>query len=217
MPRLPDFSPGSGERAACEQIAALIDAWADGELSAQEQALLDQHTAECPACAADLALAQDLAQGFARLPRPACPPRIVAAVLAQAAAEPPHSSPLPARAGRGGRNSAAHAKGLPARAGWWGRRGEGWRGALRPALAAGLAASLAAASLLVFSPGREPRVSPEEVARAEAQVKLTFAYLGRMGSATGTLVRDEVIENVVNPTRRVLAPAAGASGNEVQR
>ncbi len=223
MLKPPDPPPGAvtlRDPGLCDRVTDLIDAWPDGELSSAERTLLDRHTTACPACAADLALAQDLAQSFSRWSRPSCPPQVAATVRAQAETEAaPHPIPLPAHAGRGRHHtpptprtrSSWRAVGSPA-------RGERFRGLLRPAVAAGLAASLAAASLVVvLAPEPRPRVSAEEVARAEAELKLTFAYLGRLGGEAGTRVRDEVIENVIHPVRRGLAPPAAGLPAEVRR
>jgi anti-sigma factor RsiW len=212
--------------ASCEEVLALLDAWPDGELSAEEAGRIERHAALCPACAEEVALARRLSEELRGLPPLVCPPEVTRRVLAVAAAQ--------ARAS--GEDAAAAAAtspsgGAPGRSLWsllFGRlthRGappgtgsaprrppSDLRGSwLRPALAGALVATLTGAGALVLTRRPpEPRPSAEELARAEIEIKLAFAYLGRVGREAGVRVRDEVMANVIAPTQRAIAGGEAA-------
>ena len=175
---------------ACEQARSWIDRSLDNDLSAGELAELDAHVRHCPACAADLEQAQVLAVALRNLPRPLCPPHVAERVLAVAEAEV----------------KALHV----AEPGLWQRLVSGLHrnlslsGVLQPALAGALALLLAA-GLILNRPAERPAYSATEVAKAERELRLTLAYLGRMGSSTGEAVKQQVVTSVIAPTRRALS------------
>lgn len=199
MPRPPE--PRDPER--CAEVRGLLEAYVDGELAPDDGQRLRRHAAGCPDCAGELARAAEVKTGLTLLPRLRCPPRVSRAVLRQAAAEV-------AAARR--RRFAARLRALAAPA---------WR----PALAAALLAAVLAGALY-FAPGPGPgrpagvEMSPRELARTEAEVKLAFAYLSRIGLEAGDTMRREMVDNVILPTRRALyglepvegAPRAGGKG-----
>lgn len=181
MPRPPE----PREPARCAAVRSLMEAYVDGELSPGEGESLRRHAADCPDCAGELARTAEVKTGLSLLPRLRCPPRVSRAVLRQAAAEV-------AAARRRRLNERLRALLAPA-----------WK----PALAATLLAAVLATALF-FVPGSGRRagldMSPQEVARTEAEVKLAFAYLSRIGLEAGDTVRREMVNNVILPTRRAL-------------
>lgn len=193
MPRLPETN-------ACERMACLLDALADDELSALDLAFLDRHTAGCPACAMERELAQEVAQGLAHLPRFSCPPSVTARVLEQAEWQAAARRSFAERLWAAARELPGAFSRHLAVAGIW-----------RPALTAGAAALVAAVLVVSQNPPPEPAFSPREVAQAQAQLELAFAYLGRMGHETGTLVQQELVDHMVKPAFRAMAPAGLSS------
>lgn len=197
MPNLPEIS-------ACERVAALLDALPDGELDTADRAFLDRHTAACPACATELALAHDLARGLAALPQLRCPPAVSARVLRQA--EEGAARKLPWRT-----KLRLAAERLP------GALSDNLvlGGLLRPALAATAAALVATVLVITSAPPSPPQYSPAEVARAQAQLELAFAYLSRMGEETGSLVRQELVDQMISPAFQALNPAGAVPAGTV--
>lgn len=51
-------------------------------------------------------------------------------------------------------------------------------------------------------------MSAAELAEAEREVKLAFAYIGRVGRQAGDRMTAEVLDQVVQPTRRALGLTA---------
>ena len=230
-------APTGCEPLRCDQVQTLLDAWPDGETSPAELAAVERHAGACPACAEEVELARRLARDLKGLPPIPCPPAVTQAVLARAEAEAreaSHRRPLPggrplledpARARRlrrllGRWNSPAGPGEVEARSRrsaretirlrLWPTGIGGLRSWLRPALAGAFVAALAAGALLLTHRPAPPRPSPAEVAQAELEIKLAFAYLGRVGREAGMRVRDEVVAGVILPTRRALVPEAAA-------
>lgn len=193
--------PNHLENPSCDRIVELLEAFVDGELTAAENALVEGHCRFCRSCSKELIRAQRLAQELRSLPGYECPPRLAQSVMRQAAAE----------ASRAGRQRPSLGRRLAD------RLSAAWQPALRPALAGGLLAAMVAVGALLAPPARlaQPEASPSaaELARAEAEIKLAFAYLGKVGEHAGLTVRDEVIGHMVAPTRRVL----GAGGSAADR
>jgi anti-sigma factor RsiW len=186
-------------------LAGLLDALPDGELGSDERAFLDRHAAACPRCAAELEAAGELVRATARLPRPLCPPAVAARVLqlaeqARTGELRPRPVPSPAARLRESARRLAGALGRYLAPG----------GLLRPVLAAGAAALVAVVLVISQRRPEPPAYSAEQVAEAQAQLQLAFAYLGRMGTETGTMVKQEVVEHMISPTFRVLSPGAGS-------
>jgi anti-sigma factor (TIGR02949 family) len=59
----------------CSEIASRIDGYLDGRLRSEDEEAFRNHLAECPECAEEAEVAQDLRQRAARLPRSLDPPR----------------------------------------------------------------------------------------------------------------------------------------------
>jgi anti-sigma factor RsiW len=205
---------------SCTRFADLAEAFVDGELEGTDDAFARTHAAACPACAAELARARELAAALRRLPEQRCPPRVTAAVLARAAAEDeaararreeletPQAPTLGRRWLPGGGRAA-------------GQRRRRW--AWQTGLAAAAVVALTVATALLVPRAPSPAglqgdsatrplgapaaaMTPAEAARAEDQVKLAFAYIGRVGRQAGDRVTDEVIDNVIAPARRAFGP-----------
>lgn len=175
---------------ACERARSLIDRLADQDLGASELAELDAHVLSCRACAADLELAEEIAGALRHLPRPLCPPGVAERVLGLAAAE------VAARP--------------PAEPSFWQRLRTGLLASFRleglgPPVLAGALALLLAAGLTLHRTLERPSYSPEEVARAEQELKVALAYLGRVGSTAGEVVKKQVVTSVIAPTRRAFS------------
>lgn len=89
----------------CDEAAARLDPYIDGELAGEDRAELGRHLALCPHCTAEAAalagLRDDLRAGASRHP---APPPLAAAIRAGLRAEP-----RDARAGRGGLSAVAYA------------------------------------------------------------------------------------------------------------
>jgi anti-sigma factor RsiW len=176
----------------CAEIEGLLEPFVDDELEAAEAAALRSHLAECPACSAELALAERIRTGLRTLPELDPSPSILERVRAQAAAESAKVVPLvrpfrPARAVR--------------------------RWVIPAAVAAALAGLLATTLLLRF---QRPAPSPTtaEVQAAEQQARYALAYIGRATRQASLTLRDDVLEKrVVLPTalsvERPLDPRPG--------
>jgi anti-sigma factor RsiW len=204
----------------------LLEPFIDGELAAAQRQAVERHLAGCAGCAASLAEARELAGALRALPELACPPAVTAAVLAHARADVASAG----GAGAGNRRMAGaatlpfpgprrtapraeqSARTLPPPSATF----RGWRAAAAAALlvAAGASALLlvegnglrnSPASSTAASAGQPaPPLTPEELARAEIEVKLALAYLTEVGRDAGTTVRDEMVDNVFAPTHRAL-------------
>jgi len=59
----------------CSEFASHVDGYLDGRLLPEDEKALRNHLAECPVCAEEAEVAQDLRQRAARLPRSLDPPR----------------------------------------------------------------------------------------------------------------------------------------------
>ncbi|MCP4655870.1 MAG: hypothetical protein GY856_10680 [bacterium] len=163
------------DRLECPATDSLIEAYVDAELETGERRRIEAHLDSCAACSSQLELARRIRSELRELEPQSCPQHVTSAVL-------------------------AHAEAFPT----WRRRLASWLAPPRlwqPALALLLAAALGIG--FWYSTIRGPaRQQAAEVARAEAEVKLALAYLGRIGQRTGTAVGGEVLED------RVVAPIA---------
>jgi anti-sigma factor RsiW len=184
----------------CAAALALLEPYLDGELPPAEAERLREHAARCPACAAELRLAQALQGGLRELPELDVPPAVLARVRAAATPEMPV---LPfARPAR-----------EPAPRSWQPRFA---------ALAAALVLVLLG-TLLLFEL-RSPRASqparptPLEVARATAEARYALAYVGRASRRAGLEIKDEVLpEHLVAPAARSLSRSLHAGPDSAPR
>jgi anti-sigma factor RsiW len=67
---------------SCEETLDLLEPYLDGDLPPREADPVRRHLAGCPACAAELALAERIQRELRVLPQPDCPPAILDRVRA---------------------------------------------------------------------------------------------------------------------------------------
>lgn len=180
---------------SCRRAEVLLDAYLDGDLPARRKAPLEAHLATCFTCAQELERARSLRDALRALPERFCGDAVTDAVLARI---------------RGERREA------PATGAGLGGRLREWL-ARRVVPAWQPVAALAAVALVVLGvthymtrPPVEQSVSPQDVARAEVQVRWVMAHLGDISRRTGDKVRDEVLHD------RVGVPAARAVQNALE-
>lgn len=187
----------------CSRFQELIERFVDGELTAAEADFVRAHAAACPACREELARAREVVRELRRLPPLSCPPQVTAAVLARAAAEAGEERPAAPRSHQTSRRGG----------GWWRRlsAAPAWRPLWGPALAAAAAAAFLASALLLPHPAPSPAgtMSAAELAETEQEIKLAFAYIGRVGRQAGDRVSDEMVDQVLTPTRRAMGLQPG--------
>jgi len=186
----------SEEIRTCSLAQALIEPYLDGELPEQQEADLKQHLAQCRICASEFDLAIQVRRALRELPQMVCPDRVTDEVLERVRAE--HGAPAPSK--------------LRHWLGAW------FEPVWRPALATALLVLAIVATLLTSHRTQPPdSISPKELARAEAEVKWTLAYMGEIGLRTGLLVRDDVIETqVVLPMKRAMQTMRAADADRLQ-
>ncbi len=158
----------------CLDALDLLEPYVDGDLEPAEAGRLRSHLASCPACAAELALAQRIQAELRALPQLDCPPEIVERVRRQGSQVLPFRSP--AVRTRMPRLLAA---------------------------AALLALALGGGALFLRSQQQPRQPSAAEVARATAQARYALAYLGKVSREASLDVRDDVLaRRVVFPAAR---------------
>jgi anti-sigma factor (TIGR02949 family) len=174
---------------SCEAALDLLEPYLDGDLDAGEEARLRAHLATCPACSAELALAQRVQRELRTLPQPEVPPELLARVIQRGRGEVV-PFPSPRRMGR-----------------------------LRIAAAAALAIlAVGGGSLFVHLQNSEDRPSPEQIAEATREARFALAFVGRATRRAGLDVRDEVLrERLVVPAARDASQSLGKvpSGTDV--
>ncbi len=177
------------KKTLCAWVSEKIDPYLDGELSAEESRVFGRHIDACIDCRKELTLAQTVLNELRGLPAQSCPDRVTGSLYADVQTGP---------------ELAAHQT-VPVRhrLGTW---------FLRPALAGALAVIVFTTMFLV---GRIERgtdeVTPDEVARATAEVQWTLAYVGNVSRWTGRTFQQKVLEErVVTPMRRAVYSALNA-------
>jgi anti-sigma factor (TIGR02949 family) len=168
----------------CAWARQVIEAYLDGDLTADEAAKLESHLSGCQSCAEELALAKQVNLALRALPEQRCPDRIRDAVLDRVA-----------------KQRSAVRRSVPV---WTaGRHPRVWR----PAAFAAALLVVVIAVLVQKGPQPPPAtVTPEELVRAEQQVRWTLAYVGEIGRRSAFTVRDDVFESrVVSPIRKAFS------------
>lgn len=173
------------KKTLCAWVSDRIDPYLDGELSAGDSRAFDDHTEACVNCREELTLAQAVLNELRDLPAQTCPDHVTGALYS--GADTGHEPAV-------GRIDLA-------------RRFGGWF--LRPAVAGALVVIVFATLFLV---GRMERgsntITPDEVARATAEVQWTLAYVGDVSRWTGRKFEQDVLEErVVTPMRRAVHSA----------
>lgn len=213
----------STEPTACDRVLDLLEPFVDGEVTAEEQALVRAHLERCPACAREVSLARRIQRELKAMPQPELPPRLAEDLLDSARAPRPReagSAPASDLRASGPRSRGPVSEMEPSeesrlRFGPSARRstpaGEPWRWAAW----GGLAAALATALFLVlwtapFDP--PPRLvveqtipSPAEIERAEAEARFALAQVAAVSRRAGLELRDGVLgPHLVRPMTRNL-------------
>jgi anti-sigma factor RsiW len=161
-----------------------LELYLDGELPPAEAGEVREHIARCPACAAELRLAQALQGGLRELPELDAPPAVLARVRAAAT---PEMTVLPFE--------------RPAR-----EPVPPWRPRFAALAAALVLALLGTLLLFELQSPRPPRPTATEVARATAEARYALAYVGRASRRAGLEIKDEVLpEHLVAPAARSLS------------
>ncbi len=168
----------SDQETTCLWAQGIIDSYIDGELTGVEASRLESHLLECSACTEELALARRVKSTLRTLPQQHCPDRVVAAALDQVESTPPL-------------RKQRHPWAWVPR--WYGRQ---WQLAT---VAAMLLIALVVSLVVIQPQGPSTAVSPEELARAEQQVKWTLAYVGHVSQRSASIVYEEVIESELEP------------------
>jgi len=166
-----------GVRLDCAGAEPLIEAYVDGDLEAAVATAFEAHVERCAACAAELELGRRIRGELRALPAQDCPPAVVRNVLDHA------SRPTL------GARLAAWLLPVPPRV---------WQGAFAMLVVAALAVGYYHETRP--APAVPDGYSAEEVARAEAELKLALAYLGKIGETASSAVGNDVLE------QRVMAP-----------
>ena len=180
------------KKTLCAWVSEKIDPYLDGELSAEESRVFDHHIDACIDCREELTLAQNVLNELRELPAQSCPDRVTGSLYAGVETGPELTAHQTVSVRR-------------------------WLGSwfLRPAVAGVLAVIVFTTMFLV---GRIERgtdeVTPDEVARATAEVQWTLAYVGNVSRWTGRTFQQKVIEErVVTPMRRAVRSALDADSS----
>lgn len=171
----------------CAWVSDRIDPYLDGDLSEGESVVFDNHVDTCIDCREELTLAQTVLTELRSLPAQTCPNSVSEALYADVKSD----------AKRGIR---------PWFRGWF----------LRPAVAGALIAIVVTAMFLVARMERgTDAATPEEIARATAEVQWTIAYVSDVSRRTGLTFQQEVLEErVVTPMRRAVHSAIDVHGSQ---
>jgi len=176
---------------SCRRARVLLEAYLDGELRGPRRAQMDAHLSGCHACAQESVRARHVRTALRELPLQAASPAVMEAVRRQI----------------GARGAGAAAGSTPAGE-TWSERATRWIARHRPRLQPAFALSIVAiaAAGLYFATHRpaDRTVSPEDIRRAETQVRWVLARLGQINERTEKQVREQVFE------RSIAAPAARA-------
>jgi anti-sigma factor (TIGR02949 family) len=162
-----------------------IEAFLDDDLSAGELKRFQQHVDRCDTCARELAFATRVVGELRALPTHTAPESVMEAVNA------PDTAP-----------AGSFMERMMDRIG--AAMGEAWSLARRPAMATMIVLVLATGVFVVTQHQRQPRVSEAEIEEATQETFLAFAYIGKYSRMTGHIVRDEMINEVVEPVKRVM-------------
>jgi hypothetical protein len=195
-----------GPPAACARFREALEAYLDGDLTPAEAALAHAHLETeapagegtgapgCAGCRREVRRATRLREELRALPAEACPDGVAARVLAVARAE----AELHRTARRFGAGAAAR----------WLRLG---------ALAAAAAALLWLGVRATQEPAPQPvavqadAYTAEELARAEAELRLALGYVAAIGRRSGVTLRDDVlVGEVLEPSAAALERAFAA-------
>ncbi|HEV2853160.1 MAG TPA: zf-HC2 domain-containing protein [Thermoanaerobaculia bacterium] len=169
----------------CEEALDWIEPYLDGDLPGEEAARLREHLGRCPACAAELQLAERIQRELRALPQLDCPPEVLERVE---------------RAGRGEVVAFRPRQRTSLRL---------------TAAAALLALSVGGGALFLRLQRSSDQPSPEEVAQATAEAKLALAYLGRATRRASVDLQQEVLaKRLVVPATRGVVRSLGTERSD---
>ena len=170
------------QETTCEWVHQNIDAYLDGALTPVDTRRLESHLRTCAACTDEAAFAKRVKHTLRALPEQHCPDRIVTAVFDQV----------------GIRDQAPHQPRKHKWSNWW--RTYKWGLAIVTVLLLALVIPLFI-GIRLQSHRRE--LARQELARAEQQIELTFAYLRQVSNRSVQIVQENVIEpKVMFPIKR---------------
>ena len=171
------------DKTTCAWVDEHIDDYIDGDLSTGDRTRFAKHLDVCTACRREFELAGSVLNELHALPEEKCPDRVSDAVLDHVGA------------GADGERSLV-------------QRVRGWRAGGTPSVRAALVSAfivLIIVSAAVVGRMQQNRITPEEVAVAEAQLRQTLAYVGEVSRRSGVVVRNEAIgKGIVKPMRRAM-------------
>lgn len=175
---------------SCEEIRQHVESFLDGELPAAAIDRIRSHLVECPACAAQVHLANEIQDELHALPELDAPAPVLQRILDQ---------------------TVGAQKPRPALVSFWGR----WpRFAWAALAAAAVALALGLGVLNQPSPSSGPEPpDPAVLAQATAEARYALAKTGLLTSKAGRVLRDRTLrDQIVMPTRRGLSQALGSTG-----
>jgi anti-sigma factor RsiW len=199
MPKQPHELPDD-----CAAVLPLLESYLDDELSPTESEGVREHLARCPACAAELRLAEAIQIGLRALPELDTPPEVLARVRALAAEETaeetaavlPFERPAPKLSHPGRFRFATLAA------------------ALVLALLGGLFLFQLRSPRPAPQPSAATPATPAEVARATAEARYALACIGRASRRAGLEIKDDVLPaHLVAPAVRGLSRSLGETLN----
>ncbi|MEM7480984.1 MAG: zf-HC2 domain-containing protein [Acidobacteriota bacterium] len=182
------------DRKDCDRWREMLDAHLDGELTAAEVPVWEEHLEACVACREELRLAEEVHQELRSLPMFDAPeistPEAGAGFVADAGvARFPSPSAQPAAGGWRSWAAAAGLGVLVLTIFWW--------------LASGAGEARRDLARLSDEPASS---APQDLRLAEEEARLAFAYISRAGQRAGMQVRDTVLrEAVLEPVVETLA------------
>ena len=168
----------------CRWTRERIDRFLDADLDGRDLVTFQGHVDVCSGCRRELARAETVLRELHALPDLHCPDEVVECALAAAEAGPATREPAERRS--------------PA---WWPFP------VFRPALAGALVLGLALSALWVANRPRSD-FTPADVANAEAELKMTLAYLDDISRRSSMTAMDKAFQTgTVGPLRRAVGTA----------
>ncbi len=183
---------------SCGRVKVLVEAYLDESLAGPRRARVDAHLVGCEACRAEVAQALQVRTALRALPWRACSDVVLETVRTRlAAADAPAS---------GGNRKPAAVRAAAAQE--WTRRLQEWlvprSSVWKPAVGLAAAAVLVVGVYAFVHRPTEIQVTPQDMQRAEGQVRWVMARIGQISQHAGNKVRTDVLE------KRVADPAARA-------
>lgn len=186
-----------------------VEAYIDGDLSADERARFERVLDEQPHWQVQVSYARRIRNELHSMPQPTCPPQVTDAVMSQTR-----------------QRANGHATETES---WWNwvwreldiEMQTGWK----PALAFATLLLIIVTSSLLTDPQStaglfdqpatvSQQYSASEIQQAESKAKWAIAYIAQVSRTTGSTVENAVLkENVAAPMRRALHPLADIHGH----